>query len=227
MVGAFVDLFERGLDVQQEEQRRARLAAANPPATPASGDPLAGLTALAPADLANDGPAGDLTSLTAGDGAPLVPAAILGGADAGETMADFDRRVADVPGDVDTAVGRAMVYLAAGKRDAGLAMLDELERTHPESAAVWRTRGFVDLRRGQFAEAERALGRAIELDRKDAQSLRNRGILRHRQGRTRDAYLDLRRALAASPGDRQARRELAAIYRAAGHPADATALLGN
>jgi len=224
MVGAFVDLFQRGLDVQQEEQRRARLAAANPSA-PAAAEALIGLTALAPVDLANDAPAGELSSLTATNGAPLVPSSVLGGADADATMADFDRRVADVPSDVDTAVARAMVYLAAGKTDAGLGMLDELERTHPESAAVWRTRGFVDLRRGRFDDADRALGRAIELDPEDAQSLRNRGILRHRQGHVRDAYLDLRRALAVSPGDLQARRELAAIYRNAGRPADAAALL--
>ncbi len=223
VVGSFVNLFERGLDVQEEEQRRARLAAANQSA-PATGEALAELTPLAPADLANDAPAGDLSSLTATGGAPLVPDGVLGGADADKTMADFDRRVADVPSDVDTAVARAMVYLAAGKTDAGLEMLDQLERTHPESAAVWRTRGFVDLRRGRFDDADRALGRAIELDPDDGQSLRNRGILRNRQGHIRDAYLDLRRALSISPGDVQARRELAAIYRGAGHPADAEAL---
>ncbi|HUH03842.1 MAG TPA: protein kinase [Kofleriaceae bacterium] len=219
-----LDVFSRGLALGEEESRRAKLAEANlasavPPAAIA-------LPPLSPDELPNDGPA-RLGELAAAPGQPLVSPSLLGGADPAATLADFDRRVASSPDDVDWAVGRMLVYLAAGHTDRGLALLDDLTARWPDDGRAQAARGFVEMRRGRYREAEAALDRALARHPEDAEARRNRGILRNRLGRVRDAYADLVLAVRLAPGDAEALRELAGIYSAAGRPTDARAILGH
>lgn len=218
-----IDVFSRGLALGEEESRRAKLAEANGAAA-APVAPLE-LPPIAPDELPNDAPA-RLGDLSAAPGQPLVARELLGGADPAATIADFDRRVASAPDDVDWAVGRALVYLAAAHTDRGLALLDELTARWPDDPTVQAARGFVEMRRGRYREAEAALDRALALRPEDAEARRNRGILRNRLGRVRDAYADLVLAVRLAPTDAEALRELAGIYSGAGRPTDARAILG-
>ncbi len=216
MFGGMMNLMERGIAAQEKLESK-------PPAASLTAASLDDLPPLSPESLSNDDEPRPI-DLEAGDDR-LVPVRMLGGQDPDATAADFDQKAKDHPDDVEWLVGRALVYLAAGRTKAGLGMLDDLTRTHADDAGVWAAVGFVELRRGRWKEADAALSRAIDLDPRESQSMRNRGILRHRQGRTRDAYADLTNALKVDPDDVDAMSELVRIYERADKTAEARPLL--
>lgn len=228
LFGGMVDLVSR----QVEADRAAGGAAGSEPPADRPAAAATDSTATSPLVLVPiptealaDRPVASDLDLAAAPGEPLVPVDLLGGLDPDQTAAAYDREVESHPDDPDWAVGRALVYLAAGRREKGLRLLDSLPVRYPHSPGVWAAKGYVALRRGQYAEGEAAFDRALELDPKDGQSLRNRGILRHRQGKQRAAYRDLTAALEQHPGDTEAMSELARIYEEAGRRPDARPLL--
>jgi Flp pilus assembly protein TadD/tRNA A-37 threonylcarbamoyl transferase component Bud32 len=220
--GGMMDLMERGV-AAQEKLAEPEPEAGAPAPVPAIGA-VAELTPIPASELSNDDPERDI-DMIAGPGEPLVPVALLGGMTPEQAVADFDNKAADHPDNPEWRVAQALVHLIAGNRKRGLAMLDDVLATWPNDAGAWAARGYVDLRLGKIAAAERSLSRAIELDPTDAQSLRNRGILRNRLGHTRDAYADLTAALEQDPEDVEAMSELAQIYERTDHRDDARPLL--
>jgi tetratricopeptide (TPR) repeat protein len=153
-----------------------------------------------------------------------VPAAIADGTTLAEAAAEVDLALAERPADRELLLRRVLLDLAAGD-DGGPGRLDRLLEDHPDFAAAWAARGYVDLRRGRYADAEASLSRAIAIDAGDPATLRNRGILRHRIGRLRDAYADLVQALALAPDDPDALAELARLHDRVGRLEQARPLL--
>ncbi|HEU0030792.1 MAG TPA: protein kinase [Kofleriaceae bacterium] len=198
-----------------------------PPTTtvmPDRGDaPIPGLPPLSPAGIPNDGP--DRTGeMKAPSGENLVPEERLEKGSPAAAIADIDGEVAKNP-DRLNRLGQAMVYVAAGRKDDGLAKLEKLLADYPDYGRAWAAKGYLMVRAGRAHDADVAMTKAIELDPDDAEALRNRGILRDHMGRSRDAYADLVAALRRDPTDVEAMSELAQVYSVAGHRDDARPLL--
>lgn len=185
--------------------------------------PVPGLVALDVRGIPNNLPS-RITDMRAPAGENIFPQERLEEPDPVKAMANIDADVAKNP-DRTNRLGQAVIYLAAGKTDEGLAKLDKVLADFPDFANAWAAKGYVEVRRGRPREAEEAMTRAIELDPDDHESYRNRGILRDHEGRARDAYPDLMAALERDPTDVEAMAELAQIYSASDHRDEARPLL--
>ncbi|MBL9012608.1 MAG: protein kinase [Myxococcales bacterium] len=185
--------------------------------------PVPGLVALDVRGIPNDLPS-RLDEMRAPPGENIFPQDRLEEPDPVKAMASIDADVAKNP-DRSNRLGQAVIYLAAGRTDEGLAKLDRVLADFPDYGNAWAAKGYVEVRRGRAREAEEAMTRAIEIDPDDHESYRNRGILRDHQGRARDAYADLMAALERDPTDVEAMAELAQVYSAAGHRDEARPLL--
>ena len=195
-------------------------------AVPAPGkrtSPVPGLVALDARGIPNDLPS-RIDAMRAPPDENIFPQDRLEEPDPVKAMANADAEVAKNP-DRTNRLSQAVIYLAAGKTDEGLAKLDKVLADFPDFGNAWAAKGYVEVRRGRPREAEAAMTRAIEIDPDDHESYRNRGILRDHEGRARDAYADLMAALERDPTDVEAMAELAQIYSAAGHRNEARPLL--
>jgi tetratricopeptide (TPR) repeat protein len=94
----------------------------------------------------------------------------------------------------------AELYLAVGKeKDAEKAYL-KLERRQPESAGVQSALGALALRRGNYDEARRRLGRALELGSREASThFEYAMLLRESGGAAADVAAHLRKTIELNP----------------------------
>ncbi|MCA9673061.1 MAG: tetratricopeptide repeat protein, partial [Myxococcales bacterium] len=167
------------------------------------------LRAIADARMRDDDtPLAAVQKRAAGD--PLVERKIFGGASPAALRDSLERRLDKTPGDRDLAARYAIALVASGAEKRGLARLAQLDREGGAAAASFV--GYIALRRGDRAAAEKALLRAVSRAPKSVEARRNLGIVRRRMGKTRSAYHDLVAALRLDPSDRQALPELFRIY---------------
>ena len=91
-------------------------------------------------------------------------------------------------------------------------------RQTPEDGTIWRTLGYVLLGRGNYAEAEQALRKALELAPQDAVAMEHLGWLYQRAGRLGEAVASLKASLAINQNGVRARVILANVLLALDKP---------
>lgn len=121
--------------------------------------------------------------------------------------ATYDLIPRDDPSYLAAELGRAAVLRKAGQAETAVEVLQQLAESTPDSAVVQATLG--DTLRGleQFAEANAAYTRALDLysptDRARWFVLYTRGITLHRLNQWPEAEADFRASLALNPGQAQ------------------------
>jgi Flp pilus assembly protein TadD len=103
-----------------------------------------------------------------------------------------ERALAEEGGEVDPTPWRLLAELraAAGDDDGAADVLEELARHAPGDGSGFRELGRAALERRDAARAERHLGRALGLDRRDVEALRLRAAANAALGRVREAKDD-------------------------------------
>lgn len=121
------------------------------------------------------------------------------------------------PDDPDGLYNLAVVDQRTGRQEAALAGFERvlaLERGRPESvsrelkAQALNNAAVIYFARGQFDDAETALGEAVKLDRADAKAWYNLGLTRARLGRKPEALAAYRRARELDPRDVDVARQI-------------------
>lgn len=139
-----------------------------------------------------------------------------GKANAGQTEAATEllRKVlGQRPNSAETnhCLGRSMLLGGADLREA-MRFLERAVALDGNRAEYHLFVGWAANEARDPAKAERALGRALELDQTLADAYWQRGILRNRQGAVKDALLDLHKSIEMSPSRYEAHASLAEAY---------------
>ncbi len=114
---------------------------------------------------------------------------------------------ADSPEHFAAELGRAEVLRQAGKIDAAIEVLEQLSRSAPQQPQVASSLGDLLRQQDDYAGAEKAYTRALELTDEDSPGRwflhYARGIARERQDKWPEAEADFRTALELNPGQPQ------------------------
>ncbi|SEF96232.1 Flp pilus assembly protein TadD, contains TPR repeats [Jhaorihella thermophila] len=114
---------------------------------------------------------------------------------------------ADRPEHFAAELGRAEVLRQAGKIDAAIEVLEQLSRSAPQQPQVASSLGDLLRQQNDYAGAEKAYTRALELTDEDSPDRwflhYARGISRERQDKWPEAEADFRKALELNPGQPQ------------------------
>jgi len=97
-------------------------------------------------------------------------------------------------------LGLALLWMDAGELGEARKALDELLARFPEDAEGWLHMGEVERKQQHMAEAERAYGRALELDPEEQRARYNLALLHRQAGRTAEARSELERLVASEAG---------------------------
>lgn len=116
---------------------------------------------------------------------------------------------------------RGLATLRAGELQGAGAAFDAAVRASPHFAPAHHMRGIVLQSTGRLADADMAIGRAIDLDRGQPDYFANRALVRTGLGRFAEAITDARAALALKPDHRGALINLAFAQIGAEQYADA------
>ena len=118
-------------------------------------------------------------------------------------------------------VNAALKDLQSGRlREAEGALRQVLNR-HPDEADAVHLLGLVALQRRDFPEAERLLGRATQLDRRQPAAWNNLGVALREQGKLAEAVAAYRKALAVAPDFTDALSNLGGVLNRLGQTAEA------
>lgn len=120
-----------------------------------------------------------------------------------------------VDADADNGLLRARLaelLLARGNLGAGFAEADQALQDAPESAFVWRIRGFAALLRIAMRDARDSFDRALALDPADPYAHLGKGLTLIRSGELADGREELELAVAFSPRDAFLRTNLGRAY---------------
>jgi hypothetical protein len=120
------------------------------------------------------------------------------------------------PADPMAAFRAAADLDAQGRREAAADAWADLTRWFPNVAEAWNNLGRTLTSLGRYAEAERALARAVALKPGASWAHHSLGVLYKSQRRWPDAEAALARAVQANPSDPTAKLELAHVYLAMG-----------
>jgi tetratricopeptide (TPR) repeat protein len=112
-----------------------------------------------------------------------------------DALADFDRVVINAPGDEGALLGRAELKLRLDNLDGALADYRLAAKRFPNSALVLNALGYTLAdRTEEFAEAYRAIKRALELDPRNPAIIDSYGWVLFKQGKYDEALAELERA---------------------------------
>ncbi|MEQ8769656.1 MAG: tetratricopeptide repeat protein [Phycisphaerales bacterium] len=131
---------------------------------------------------------------------------------------------ADAP-EIEKAIERINVYQSEGDTEGALAALDAAEAIDPNDPRVIEARFGRLLTEERYADAERLVERATELDADNMGGLSYQARLASARGRFEEAAEIMRQAIEQGAAPAPAYRLLALQQRAAGRPADAATTL--
>jgi Flp pilus assembly protein TadD len=83
----------------------------------------------------------------------------------------------------------ARLYARMGKDQLALAEFDAAVKAHPRDAALWNDLGYYHYERGNWAEAERALRKALELEPEHQKAWTNLGLALGQAGKYQEALV--------------------------------------
>jgi Flp pilus assembly protein TadD len=92
----------------------------------------------------------------------MLGAALLGLGANRDAVEVLQAAVAADPADVRIRFNLASALSSAGEQEKALAVLDQIEREHPEHPQVWSLRGLAEYRAGRFEAAQDAYDRELE-----------------------------------------------------------------
>jgi tetratricopeptide (TPR) repeat protein len=131
-------------------------------------------------------------------------------------VADTEIRVKWIPKEGANLLDYAVRLLSAGDYNAGVPLLESLNKTDPDSAAVLFNLGMAYSDLGRLDEARAHLERAVRSDPEFASAWVALGVAQARSRRTDEALASLRTALDLEPDNPYAERNLAAALANAG-----------
>jgi tetratricopeptide (TPR) repeat protein len=115
------------------------------------------------------------------------------------------------PGDLDAWYFSGRAYYDANRFERSIEAFEHALRLDPEQGRVYENLGLAQDALGQFAAAERSLGKAVELAHGAYRPYLAYGAFLFRQARAEEALPLLRQALVVAPGVVEVRFELARI----------------
>jgi Flp pilus assembly protein TadD len=103
------------------------------------------------------------------------------------------------PSDPRLPAAEGEVYLAEVKLDQALLAFQEASKLDPKRATTWSRIGYIQLLKGNRAEASRALDKALELNSRDFNALEARSEIQLKEGKFDEAIAGYLQASDAAP----------------------------
>jgi spermidine synthase len=122
-------------------------------------------------------------------------------------------------------ISAAAALIRSGRADAALPLLQKARRQAPRAPSLALLEGWIQLSRGELAEAGRAFHEAADLDRSSAEALNGAGLVAWRRGDLERAAALFRASAGLAPEDPEAPNNLASVLLSQGKEAPALAIL--
>jgi Tfp pilus assembly protein PilF len=136
-------------------------------------------------------------------------------------IAGEEKRIADVPGDVDTRNSLGVHYMQISRADEALAQFKAAIRLDPGHAVANYNLAVLAMGRQQYDEAREYFERALSTRPDYPEAHTNYGVLLQRTGKPADAVSHFRAALVVKPGNAAARNNLGRTLLQQGRPDEA------
>jgi tetratricopeptide (TPR) repeat protein len=137
-------------------------------------------------------------------------------------VAGEEKRIADVPDDVETRNALGVAYAQLGRVQDGLAQFQQSIRIAPGSGAAHYNIGVIAMGEKRYDEAREHFEQALAARPDHAEAHNNLGVLLESQGQMSAAVAHYEQALAARPSHAAAHNNLGRVLLGQGRVADAT-----